>query len=158
MQHKIVEIIEFLISEIDRVPEPGLPDINSISKKLLDRGYTEKDIQLAVEWIVDLMDHSDSPGLNEECFNGKTENLRILNPFEKKIFSNEAHGFLLQLQALGIVSLSQLEQIIDRCMMLGMEKVDVEDVKIILTYILLGKKTGYSESDSFFYPGSETIQ
>ncbi len=157
MQQKIIEIIEFLIAEIDRLQEPHFPDLDSLSKKLLEKGYTEKDIEEAVEWISEFIDRTDAKAGDKQNLLTNKSALRMLNGFEKKMFSSEAHGFLLQIQKLGLVSASQIEQIIDRCMMIGMEGISLEEVKAVTVQFLIGKETGFADTNAVFHPGNETI-
>lgn len=155
MQHKVLEIIEFLIKELNEVSEPPLPDIDHLSQKLLEKGYTETDIQKAVDWIVDFMNGDQVTPESKDV--ATSPNVRILNPVERKIFSKEAHGLLFQYQVLGLLNATQVEQIIDRCFMFGMEKVGVEELKAVVAPMLLGKETAYEGSHAIFSPGNEKI-
>ncbi len=157
MQQKIIEIIELLITEISEIQEPFLPDLDKISKKLLEKGYTERDIQEAVEWIVDFMDTDNVPVSPGNIAAKEKRNLRLLSNFEQRVFSNEAYGFLIQMQNLGLLSPMQLDQIIDRFLMIGMESVGLEDVKAVTVQMLLGKDLSISGNGKVFYPGNERI-
>jgi len=64
---------------------------------------------------------------------------------------------LIQIQKLKLVSPLQMEHILDRCLMMGMELVTLEDVKSVTTQILLGKETGFSDTDALYYPGNDKI-
>ncbi len=151
MQHKILEIIEFLISQIDDSPDKGFPDIEFLSRKLKERGYTDSDIQHAVDWITELIQpHAPVAHLNEE---NEPFALRLLDNFERTLFSPRAYSFLIQIQKLRIVTPAQLEQIIDRCIMFGTEVVEYEDVKNVTFQLLMGRDI----FGSYFYPGNETI-
>ncbi len=157
MQQKIIEIIEFLIAEINQLQEPHFPDIDLLSKKLLEKGYSESDIQAAVEWIVEFIDRSEANVTNEGGSEKQSGNLRLFSAFENKIFSTEAYGFLLQMQSLRLLTPLQLEQIIDRFVMLGMDSVGLEDVKAATAQLLVGKDIGSVNSNAVFHPGNEQI-
>jgi len=151
MQQKILEIIEFLISQIDASPDRNIPDIEFLSRKLKERGYTENDIQKAVDWITELIQpHFPEASLRE---GGDVQALRLLDPFERTVFTPEAYAFLIQIQKLRLVNHAQLEQIIDRCLMFGNEIVEYEDVKNITFQLLMGTDM----PGSYFYPGNESI-
>ncbi len=157
MHHKILEIIEFLISELDDSKESLQPDIDQLSQKLLEKGYTENDIQKAVDWIVDYVNRSKK----FEEFPGTADReglrLRLLTPIERKIFSREAQGLLIQFQQLGLLKPAQVEQIIDRCFMFGLDRVEVEDIKLILMQVLLGKETPSFNGKPLFFPIKDTV-
>lgn len=157
MQQKILEIIEILISEMDRLPDKAFPDLDIISEKLLKKGYTERDIQTAVEWIFDFIIEKDREGVEQLTSGTEQQPIRLFSHFERKMFSNEAYGFLIQLQILGLMTPVQVEQIIDRSIMSGLEIIGEEEVRRIASQILLGRKTTLSRTRSLFHPGNETI-
>ncbi|NIS37888.1 DUF494 domain-containing protein, partial [Candidatus Saccharibacteria bacterium] len=68
--------------------------------------------------------------------------MRTLTTDELNFFTPEAYGYLIQIQLLGIVTPLQIEQIIDRCFFMGITRIDVKDVKVVVTQILLGKRVG----------------
>jgi uncharacterized protein Smg (DUF494 family) len=156
MQQKVLEIIEFLISAIEKKQDPKVADLDLLSKKLIERGYNERDIQTAVEWIFNILDRSsDAPTLGN--FEIDDWSIRILSPFERKIFSSEAYGYLLQLQLLGLISPLQVDQLIDRCLMMGLDMIGLEEVKTISTHILVGRDVGGQNSKPIYHPGNDKI-
>ncbi|HFE64348.1 MAG TPA: DUF494 family protein [Caldithrix sp.] len=157
MHQKILEIIKFLISEIDDIPNPELSDFSLLSEKLLDRGYTDSDIRNAIEYIMDSLFYEDRGNLGVDEPGSRAIPLRVLSRYEKEFFSADAYGFLIQLQILGIVSIFQLELIIDRCLMLGLDPVSLDDVKTISSQILLGQEIDTDNTDAIFYPGNDTV-
>ncbi len=157
MHHKILEIIEFLISELDDSKESLQPDIDQLSQKLLEKGYTENDIQKAVDWIVDYVNRSKNFEEFPEAGERGGLRLRLLTPIERKIFSREAQGLLVQFQQLGILKPAQVEQIIDRCFMFGLDRVEVEDIKLILMQVLLGKESPSINGKPLFFPIKDTV-
>jgi len=106
-----------------------------LSEKLLDRGYTDSDIRNAIEYIMDSLFYEDRGNLGVDEPGSRAIPLRVLSRYEKEFFSADAYGFLIQLQILGIVSIFQLELIIDRCLMLGLDPVSLDDVKTISSQI-----------------------
>lgn len=157
MQHKILEIIEFLLTEMGGSPNSHLSDLEIISEKLLNKGYSEKDIKQAVEWLEAFFDRRQA--VISELRDGDRDRtvIRVLNSFEKKFFSSEAYGYILELQNMEIVSPLHLEQIIDRCLMLGLEQVELPEIKSIAAQVLLGTETNVNSSDARFYAGNETV-
>ena len=146
MQQKILEIIEFLISEVNNYQDLHLSDIDTISERLLDRGYTEIDIQSAVEWIVEFMSSPDTSEISRSMREATYKNIRLLSEFERAFFTKEAHGYFMQLQLLGLVTPVQVEQIIDRSMMSGLEKVKLEEIQDISIQIMNGVDSKHKKS------------
>ncbi|HDL78601.1 MAG TPA: DUF494 family protein, partial [Bacteroidetes bacterium] len=61
---------------------------------------------------------------------------RVLHEAEKVVIHPEAHGYLIQLKELGIITQSDMEQIIERAMMLGVSSVTDDDIKSIVVSLL----------------------
>ena len=162
MRERISKIIELLIREMTDLPDPFGGHIEMLSRKLLDAGYTQGEINKAVEWVITNFD--DSTGPLQNLVNAKNmPSLRLLSSEEMNFFSSEAYGYLIQVQALSIVGPLQIEQIIERCYVMGLSTIEVEDIKTIVSQILLGKepsslsvnKTGRSEV--MYHPGNDMI-
>ena len=158
MQERINEIIEFLIKEISQLAEPATLGLNleELSERLLEEGYTEREIHKAVEWVVSDLSkkHLSLPSNKEK----KTlPSLRILVAEELSFFTPEAYGYLIQLQTLGIIVPMQVEQVIERCFFMGLTRIDVDELKSIVFQILLGKETGTIKTKTVYHPGNDKL-
>jgi len=60
----------------------------------------------------------------------------LLHEIERSVISTKAFGYLIQLRELGIIDEVDFEQVLERAMMLGTTKVDVEDIKSIVASFL----------------------
>ena len=67
------------------------------------------------------------------------------------------YGYLLQLQTLRLMNALQTEQIIEKCFLMGVGKISVDDLKIIAAQFLLGKEPGTFDTDAVYYPGNDII-
>lgn len=67
---------------------------------------------------------------------------RILHDLETMIISPQAFGYLLQLKELGIFDDLDIEQAIERAMLLGTGTIDSEEMKAIAAYILAQQSSG----------------
>lgn len=158
MQEKVDEIIEFLIKEISQLAEPVVLGLNleALSEQLLKEGYTEREIHKAVEWIISNVSKerlASPPPRSGKPF----PSLRILVAEELSFFTAEAYGYLLQLQTLGVISSMQVEQVIERCFFMGLTKIDVEELKIIVFQVLLGKGIGTRKRKTVYYHGNDRL-
>jgi uncharacterized protein Smg (DUF494 family) len=62
---------------------------------------------------------------------------RVFHEVEKNVLSPEAQGYLMQLRELGLVSDLDIETIIDRVMVSGYSRVNLEDMKsFVAGYVL----------------------
>jgi uncharacterized protein Smg (DUF494 family) len=147
MQEKIVEIIVYLMAELHANHQFS----EQTFATLTDKGYTDTEISAAFGWIADKTALSERAALesNEHSF-------RILHSFERQYISADVYGYLLQLGQLGVMSHDQLESVIDRCVMSGMQPVDTRTVKLIIGALLVD---GWSDSsgERFYLDGSETV-
>jgi len=134
MNERVVEILVYIMSEIkDR--EGKLNKIDSISKELLQKGYTEGEINAAFSWLFEKLK------LNTEEILQETDphlsgSFRILHDAEKAVITPKAYGYLIQLKELGLIDLSEMEQIIERAMIIGSNSVDEEEMKTIVASLL----------------------
>ncbi len=158
MQERINEIIDFLIKEISQLTEPATTGLNleALSEKLLEEGYTEPEIHTAVEWVIANLskEHLSTPSKTQ---GKKLPSLRILVAEELNFFTTEAYGYLIQLQTLGIIGPMQVEQIIERCFFMGLARIDVEELKSIVFQVLLGKEMGSIYNKTVYHPGNDKL-
>lgn len=156
MQERINEIIQFLMREISRLSDPFSINIKKLSERLLEKGYTKGEINKAFEWVVMNLEKNQLPP-DAQSESKRKSSVRILSNEELNFFSAEAYGYLIQLQALNIVNALQVEHIIERCFMLGLTRIDVEDVKNAVSQIILGKEVGGLKTNSVYHPGNDRI-
>lgn len=152
MQERIIEIIVYLLEEFDQ--QYTQASYSDISKKLISRGYTENEINLAFSWIFNHLQKNESN--RQEEFHYKTSSNRVLHDLERLIISAEAYGYLLQLKHLRMVSDFELELIIEKALAMGTSDIDIEDIKSIAASIIFGSDASNSW-DGFFSQGTNTI-
>lgn len=152
MNERVVEILVYIMKEIHST-ENGIGKLDLLSEELVLKGYTENEISSAFSWFFDkIKDSFDELVKNT----GPTlpNSFRVLHEVEKMIIVPEAHGYLIQLKELGIVDETEMEQMIERALMLGTSRVALEDMKAIVASSLFspeGLFEGASQtSDSFF--------
>ncbi len=156
MQEKISEIIDLLIKEIAQLSEPVHFNYDHVSRKLLKKGYSEPEIHKAVEWVLTNINRKEV-SVSIRPTEQRVLPFRMLIEEERNFFSPEAYGYLIQLQSLKMVNVLQVEQIIETCFMLGHTYVELNDMKTVVSEILLGKKIGTLGTDSVYHPGNDKI-
>jgi uncharacterized protein Smg (DUF494 family) len=129
MQGKLIEILIILMREINnRGVESGQMEL--ISGELLNLGFTEHEISTAFSYVIERMNLlKDAPEPDPRSF-------RVLHDIERVFLSAEAYGYLLQLQKLGLLSIDEMEKIIERAVMMSTPKLGVNEVKSIVVDIL----------------------
>ncbi len=149
MYEKIVEILIYMLSEVRKTNKPlGEIDIS----QLADKGYTEAEISTAFNWLFDRLrgaNISHAPVLDQG-----TDSFRVLHAAEQHIIAPEAFGLLLQLRQLGLISEPELELIIERAMVNGLERQDAADIHDIVVSVLFDSDNLRGQ---FFLNSNDTI-
>ena len=127
---KIIEIIVYLLSELKSNKQLNEIDMQNLSKL----GYTQNEISTAFSWIYSKIYSG------EKIFSDQSSSLhshRMLHEVEKNIIMPDAHGYLIQLRELGLITDLDIEVVIDRVMVSGYTRVTLEDMKAFVAGYLL---------------------
>lgn len=154
MSERVVEILVYIMSEI-RGKKTAASKLDVLSRDLLQRGYTQNEIGSAFSWLFDRY-KADFEELVRH--NGPTLNnsFRVLHDLERMVISPAAQGYLLQLRQLGILNDTEMEQIIERAMMVGSPRLDESEIKSLIAAFLF-TPAGLSEGSFFFFEDSKSI-
>lgn len=154
MNERVVEILVYIMSEI-RGKNPAPSKLDVLSRDLVQRGYTENEISSAFSW---LFDHykTDFEELVRNHGPMLNNSFRILHDVERMVISPAAHGYLLQLRQLGILDDLELEQIIERAMMVGSPRLDEAEMKSLVATLLFVPQ-GVAEGSFFFFEDDKAV-
>lgn len=125
MERHIVEILAILMREY---PEGTIrpEDFEPLAQNLMVMGYTPNEIETALFWFYNRQEMRRSirpaEGISEDAF-------RVLHEYEKSLITPEAYGYLLELRRLGLITLGEMDAIIERAMLMGSRRVGVEEMK-----------------------------
>lgn len=137
---RIIEILVVLLGEMQ-----GKKDINDVDLgSLAAKGFTESEISTAFSWLYDKLAIAENTGTPLFNAMAKTagwgspsvQSFRIYHDFERKVLTPSAQGYLLQLRELGLMSDSEMENLIDRIMQLGFMRIDVKDLKELVSGVI----------------------
>lgn len=154
MNERVIEILVYIMSEI-RNRRSGIGRLEALSQDLLEQGYSESEISSAFAWLFERMDQ-DLERLDDDFELIGQPTFRILHEAERKVIRPEAYGYLLQLHDLGIIDEAEMEEVIDRAMMLGANTVDVDTMRSIVASVLFNTDFPFGSS-SLFFEGNTTI-
>lgn len=155
MNERVMEILVYIMNEI-RQKKKGLGELAVLSRDLMQRGYTESEINSAFSWLLERMQNGiDAVMDNEE--NAFEQSSRFLHEVERMVLTPEAFGYLLQLRELGLITHAEMETVIERAMMLGSPKVTAGDIKTMVASMLFGTD-GFSDGSYFLWDGDPEIQ
>lgn len=131
---RILEIVVYLMSHLND-HQDGLSSLDEMSTDLRSMGFTDNEISSAYSWL--LKHFENYPGnFVAESEDTDTRSVRILSDLERKLISPEAYGYLLQLKQLGLVSIEQMEMILDRATLFDSDPLDISDIKILASATL----------------------
>ncbi|HDL04821.1 MAG: hypothetical protein DRP46_00165 [Candidatus Zixiibacteriota bacterium] len=132
MGNRVLEIVVFLMSHI-KDHQGQLENLEDVSSYLKSNGFTDNEISSAYSWVLDQI-QSDSQFVLED---GQSNiSTRILTEQERRHFSSDAIGYLLQLRYLGLISDGLMEVILERATLMGSTAIDLEQLKIIIGALL----------------------
>ncbi len=155
MQQRVIEIIEILLREISRLQDAPASHLEQLSEKLLEKGYTEPEIRTAVDWLL-LQFEGREKTRQAGRRHSRSQGIRLLSREEQALVGTRAYGYLLHLQALGILSPMLVDQIIERSFLNGLD-LELEEMKSLVVRMLLGKPLKGGRRSSYFNPGNEQI-
>lgn len=150
MQENIVEIIIYLMSELRNNHAINERTVNTLST----RGYSQTEISTAFSWVADRTSMRD---FVSTALEGNPLSFRVLHEFEKMFVSPEILGYFLQLMQLGVISHDQREEILDRCIISGMQPIDLTSAKKIVADVLFSSATYTTPSRRIFLHPSDAI-
>jgi uncharacterized protein Smg (DUF494 family) len=153
MQERIIEILVYLLSELNR--DRAYKNKVSLTNTLTMKGYTETEINLAFAWIFNhLRRPMTGKGDQEYSF---SDDMDHIADADQLIISPEAYGYLLHLLDLGIMKDNDVEMFVERALAYGKDAINVDDLKSIVATIIFGMENrssfnGYSLSQAADLP------
>jgi uncharacterized protein Smg (DUF494 family) len=150
MQERIVEIILFLVSELRSDRQLSDVDVSLLARN----GYTQSEISSAFSWVFERMSVG-QPLVKEGS--DLESSFRVLHEAERIVISPDAHGYLLQWQALGLLTNNEIEMIIERIMAAGFSAIGEAEMKSFLAGFLFEQEHERHRGGRISLSGNDTI-
>ncbi len=151
MLEKIVEIIVYVISEMNNVRSISEIDIEELHL----RGYTDLEISVALSWLTDkLNDIEDNKPIRKPQ---SEKSFRILHTAEKDLFTTQSWGELLQYHSLGIIDNETIEKIIEKAIMFGRRKIDSQQLKTVIAHIVFYRDKNQNQMNTLMLNKDDLI-
>jgi Smg protein len=133
-------VLDILIYVFDRYmlnEVPEVPEREHLVRDLERAGFTQANVERALDWLADLACERDRPPLSAAANGaGKGPAVRIFTDGELARLSTECRGFLLTLEHLGVLSPQQREIVIERMLALDADELDTEQLKWVVLMVL----------------------
>jgi uncharacterized protein Smg (DUF494 family) len=151
MNEKVVEILIHIMSAMQGKNSPQDIDLTDLQK----RGYSPSEINAAVTW---LYEHIQAPGgrMGRPAEGGRGSR-RVFHEAERSVLGTAAQGYLIQLAELSLLDEKDMEAVIDRAMMLGYERLSVNEVRDVVTAVLFAREGGTPGSNPSPLTSEDTI-
>lgn len=135
MKKRFLDVLTFIVNEIREQAE-GDVDLQAVVDLLEDEGFSDDEITSAMSW---LMNH----GENLDRIASSTASpfpkplWRSLTDLEREAISPIAFSYLFHLRDLNLLSDDTMEKIIERAVGLRLFQMNVEEMKDLITAIVL---------------------
>lgn len=125
------DILAYLIEQYFS-PE-DCPDQVTLAKQLAAVGFDDQDIDEALDWLRELTELDPSAYAALQCM---PDAARVLHPREAERLTPEAQAFFLYLASTHALTFGQREQVLDRLMQSGNQRIDAEAIKRVALMVL----------------------
>lgn len=142
MDQRIVEILMYVIGEIQS-RKIRVDEIEGISDELMQRGFSQREVATAFSFFMDRMNRDVSRV--EIRRPERPLSYRVLHDIERQYVGPEAQGYLIQLTHLGLLDLTDVEELVERCMIMGNLNIGGDEMKMLVATHLLEKDTYQGE-------------
>ena len=131
MQEKVIEILGHLLRHFH---EEESQRLDNATQWLQESGYTASEISTALALFykrfkpLERAKHRTGAEVRTPY--------RIMSPFEKGIIEQEAYSYLLQLYRLKVITIHEMEYIMERAIMFGSAKVTLVEIRYIAASVI----------------------
>ena len=135
MDDKTIEVIIKLLSHL-RDNDLDTDSLKEFSESLVIHGYNEHDVAEALGWLFEKLNFMTVK--STEIAEQGSDSIRVLHDYERIKIPPDVYGYLLKLKNMSIITASQMEKIIDYCVMAG-DMVNESDVDEVVANILFNE-------------------
>lgn len=153
MERNIVEILVILMRQYpegDIKPE----EFDPLTEDLIGLGYSQQEIDTALFWYYNRLENR----IGNEVFKDQpaSNSFRVLHEVERTILTSGAYGYLVELRALGLISVMDMDQIIEKAIIIGGRKVTTEDIKSFVASFIMEQEAGLPFPERLIFLKTET--
>ncbi|HEX2787828.1 MAG TPA: DUF494 family protein [Ignavibacteria bacterium] len=150
MYEKVIEIIEYLLTQMNDTQQITEKDIIDLEKK----GYSSAEINTAFVWLNSKLNESENIFKDEE---ESSKSKRFFHQLEKNLLTTEAMGYILQMSELGVINNFDIESIIEKLHLTGITKASIPEVKSIISSLLFDAQDNSDILNRMLLQNNDTI-
>jgi len=144
------QIIEILVALVKEYPDGMITkeEFDKVSKELVESGYTPQEIESGFFWYQNRQLIRQDPNMAGEF---KSNAFRVLHDVERIILRPEAYGYLIELKRLGLITMKELDAIVEKSVLLGGRQVDLDDIKIFVAAQIMEQDGNFTSPGLSYY-------
>lgn len=143
---RIMEIIAWVVGTHERGVPIGKVDVSELTK----RGYTDSEISAALSWILERGEGHADPS--------EFGSFRVLHGLEAEVITPEAWGLLVSYHNLGFLTNADIEQIVERAMIMGGETLmDVPEIRALVAVYVMHQGPQPPDGSRSLLSGTEAV-
>jgi len=150
MKENVLDVLMYLFETyIEAESEPETSH-NNLRIDLIKAGFNNNEINKALDWLNRLT--KDNAGTIEKLYDNNAN--RIYNDKERNCLNSDCRGFICYLEQINILSAPQRELLIDRLLALGINEIDIDQIKWVVLIILFsqpGQEEAYSKMEDMLF-------
>ncbi|MBY6203874.1 DUF494 domain-containing protein [Halomonas denitrificans] len=126
------------------------PDRDSLSESLEQAGFSHGEIDRAFGWLDGLAEQRKLADADPT----PAGSVRVFSAEELRRIDVDAHGFLIDLENVGVLDPARRELVLDRLMALDVEEIGLEDLKWVVLMVLFnqpGQEANYAWMEDLMF-------
>jgi Smg protein len=162
MNGSVVDILIYVFDQYMLTDSPDVPERDALAADLERAGFGKLNVERALDWLADLANQRPSE-LNQAEVTERTTHgqaaVRVFSEDELEHISTECRGYVLALEAQGILSPTQREIVIDRLRALDGDEIDIDRLKWLVLMVLSsqpGQEQAYARMEDLVFEDPQT--
>ena len=149
MSERVMEIVLYIVDSIGATTDENIiSEVKHLSNKLLERGYTENEINTAFSWLMENILEPVNIMNDEDIVQNRTSSQKQWTKLSQPKTVAIPYNFLYQLKELDIVGEEEIEQILGRSLLRGKKETSISEIKAIINELIFNQQD--ISSVSFF--------
>ena len=141
---RVNDILEYLVRLLT---ERRAVDEQTVVRELLEDGYDFGEIESAFASLSECFSFDEEEEGDESLMTASTKTLitgagaylpRVLSHEETAVIDAEAHGMLVRLQAKGLLSAEEVDQVVSTCQKAQLDAVGLDEMNLIIEHVCEG--------------------
>jgi len=150
MKENVLDVLMYLFETYIETESDSESSHNNLRIDLIKAGFKNNEIDKALDWLDGLT--KGNAGTIGKLHDNNAN--RIYNDIERNHLDSNCRGFICHLEQINILSAPQRELLIDRLLALGINKIDIDQIKWIVLMILFsqpGQESAYTKMEGLLF-------